>query len=402
MNFTLLDGAMGTMLHAAGLDPALPSDTWNTTHPERLTAIHARYAAAGSEVLLANTFCSNRLNLAKTGRSVAETVEGAVLAAREAAKGTGARVALDIGPLSRLISPLGDLDFDEAAGIFREMAEAGRRAGADLAVIETMSDITEAKAALLGVREACDLPVWVTMTFDAAGRTYLGASVEAMGIAMQALGADAVGFNCCLGPRELLPLVQRLAQWTSRPIILKPNAGLPDPETGEYHITPREFADAAAQAVQYGAVMLGGCCGTTPEFIAALRERLAGMTPQGGARRIKRGVCSASRHAELAPGLSLSRAVSASDPAAIEKAAEAADGADVLRVSLDETSTAAALSELRTACTVPMALETASAAVLERVLRPFGGCPLVIPAQGADAAQLRRVCERYGALLAEE
>ena len=277
MKFTILDGAMGTMLHAAGLDPALPSDAWNTTHPERLTTIHAQYAAAGSEVLLANTFCSNRLNLAKSGRDVAETVEGAVFAAREAVKGTGARVALDIGPLSRLISPLGDIEFDEAVTIFREMAEAGLRAGADLAVIETMSDIAEAKAALLGVREAGDLPVWVTMTFDAAGRTYLGACVEAMGITMQALGADAVGFNCCLGPRELLPLVQRLARWTDRPLILKPNAGLPDPETGLYHITPQEFADAAAQAVEYGAVMLGGCCGTTPEFIAALHDTLAEM-----------------------------------------------------------------------------------------------------------------------------
>ena len=271
----LLDGAMGTMLQAAGLPIGQLPESWNITRPEAVTAVQRRYVEAGSQVIYTNTFGANRYKTAGCGYSVDELVRSGVKCARAAAEGRNVRVALDIGPIGQLLEPLGNLGFDDAYDIFREIIVAGREAGADLIVIETMSDLYEMKAAVLAAKENSSLPVWATMTFEATGRSFLGVTVPAMAMTLTGLGVDALGFNCSLGPRELLPLVKELREWTPLPMILKPNAGLPDPATGEYHITPEAFASELKEALKQGVSIFGGCCGTTPEFIRAAASALS-------------------------------------------------------------------------------------------------------------------------------
>ena len=288
----LLDGGMGTMLQAAGLPLGELPELWNVTQPETVSAVQRRYAGAGSKVLYTNTFGANRYKAAGCGYGVGELVAAGVRCARSAAEGfDGVRVALDIGPTGRLLEPLGDLSFEEAYDVFREIVTAGAASGADLIVIETMSDLGEMRAAVLAAKENCDLPVWATMTFEATGRTFLGVTVGAMALTLTGLGVDALGFNCSLGPKELLPLVEELRRWTDLPLILKPNAGLPDPATGDYHITPAEFAAELSKALEKGVTILGGCCGTTPAFIRATAEALSCSRPAARSETTCRGVC---------------------------------------------------------------------------------------------------------------
>ena len=256
----LLDGAMGTMLQAAGLPMGQIPELWNVTHPETVSAIQRSYVEAGSRVLYTNTFGANRY------------------------KSSG---CVDIGPIGQLLEPLGALSFEEAYDIFREIVLAGAEAGADLIVIETMSDLYEMKAAVLAAKENSKLPVWATMTFEKTGRSFLGVTVPAMALTLSGLGVDALGFNCSLGPKELLRLVRELSEWTDLPLILKPNAGLPDPATGEYHITPEEFAAELKEALSCGVAVLGGCCGTTPEFIRALAAATKDAAPAPAAQEMK-------------------------------------------------------------------------------------------------------------------
>ena len=256
----LLDGAMGTMLQQAGLPTGQPPELWNLTEPETVAGIQRRYVEAGSRVLFTNTFGANRLKLARSGHSVREVVAGGVRCAREAAGDAPVRVALDIGPLGQLLEPLGTLTFEEAYELFREQVAAGAEAGADLIVIETMSDLYEVKAAVLAAKENSTLPVWVTMTFEQSGRSFVGVTVPAMALTLDGLGVDAMGFNCSLGPRELLPLLKELREWTDKPLILKPNAGLPDPATGEYRISAVSFARQMRPALALGVrMLLTGC-----------------------------------------------------------------------------------------------------------------------------------------------
>ena len=298
-NVILLDGAMGTMLQAAGLPLGAMPEVWNITAPEKVTAVQRQYVQAGSRVLYANTFGANRYKAAGSGYAVSDLVAAGVRAARAAGEGHDVKVALDVGPIGQLLEPLGTLTFDEAYDTFKEMVTAGEAAGADLVIFETMSDLAEVRAAVLAARENTSLPVWVTMTFEATGRTFVGTTVPAMGLTLSGLGVDAMGFNCSLGPGELLPLAEELTHWTDAPIILKPNAGLPDPATGKYDTTPEAFAQALVRGLDLGAAAVGGCCGTTPEFIRALDGAVGGRRPAPRRKADRRGVCSATRTAAL-------------------------------------------------------------------------------------------------------
>ena len=278
-----LDGAMGTMLQRGGMKPGEIPELLNLTNLALLEGIHRAYIDAGSQVVYANTFGVNRRKLRKTGHTVAEVVRAGVAAAKRAAANTGALVALDIGPLGELLEPMGTLPFEEAYDLFAEIVAAGAEAGADLVAIETMSDLYEAKAALLAVKEKSALPCLVTMSFDETGRTFMGCTVASMARTLEGLGADAIGLNCSLGPRQALPLLRELCANTRLPVVAKPNAGLPDPVDGHYDLTPAEFAEAMAEAVKAGVSVVGGCCGTDPEYIRALHEAVKGMIP--GERR---------------------------------------------------------------------------------------------------------------------
>lgn len=279
----ILDGAMGTVLQQRGLPPGGQPELLNLTQPELLESIHREYIDAGSRVVYANTFGANGLKLGKTGRSVDEIVSAAVAIAKKAAAGTGALVALDVGPLGELLEPMGTLSFEHAYELFREIVLSGVKAGADLIVIETMTDLYETKAALLAAKENSDLPVFVTMSFEASGRTFTGCTVASMARTLEGLGADAIGLNCSLGPDQLAPLLKELCESTRLPVIAKPNAGLPDPVDGHYDMDPEAFAQAVLDCVDAGVSIVGGCCGTTPEYIRRLTSVLSGKTP--GERR---------------------------------------------------------------------------------------------------------------------
>lgn len=275
----LLDGALGTVLQQKGLPPGGQPELLNLTNPGLLLDIHRDYIAAGSQIIYTNTFGANGLKLAASGHSVDEIVSAAVAIARQAAAATETKVALDIGPLGELLEPMGTLTFERAYELFRELAAAGAKAGADLAVIETMTDLYETRAALLAVKENTGLPVFVTMSFDESGRTFTGCTIASMARTLEGLGADAIGLNCSLGPDLLAPLLKELCENTRLPVIAKPNAGLPDPATGLYDMGPEDFAAALLPCLDAGVTIFGGCCGTSPEYIRLLKAALSGKPP---------------------------------------------------------------------------------------------------------------------------
>ena len=287
----LLDGAMGTMLQRSGMKPGTIPETLNITDPEMVAAIHRAYFRAGSRIVYANTFGANSLKLKGTGYSVREIVAAGVRTAKACAEETGGYVGLDVGPLGVMVEPMGSLPFEEAVNLYKEMMAAGAEAGADMIAIETMSDLAETRAAVLAAKEATDLPVFVTMSFDGTGRTFTGCTPASMARTMEGLGADAVGVNCSLGPREMIPIIREIRENTKLPVIAKPNAGLPDPVTGEYGVDAAEFAADMRELAVAGARIVGGCCGTDPSYISALAEMIRRGLPAAETGAVGGAVC---------------------------------------------------------------------------------------------------------------
>ena len=416
----LLDGGMGTMLQAAGLPLGELPELWNVTQPETVSAVQRRYAGAGSKVLYTNTFGANRYKAAGCGYGVEELVAAGVRCARSAAEGfDGVRVALDIGPTGRLLEPLGDLSFEEAYDIFREIVTAGVAAGADLIVIETMSDLGEMRAAVLAAKENCELPVWATMTFEATGRTFLGVTVGAMALTLTGLGVDALGFNCSLGPKELLPLVEELRRWTELPLILKPNAGLPDPATGDYHITPAEFAAELSKALEKGVTILGGCCGTTPAFIRATAEALSCTRPAARSETTCRGICGSTAAVALDGVRVIGERINPTGKKRFQQALREGDidyivargieqqdaGADILDVNvglpgLDEPSLMRrTVRALQAAVDLPLQIDSSDPRAIEAGLRAYCGKAIVNSVNGKKEVldAILPLCKKYGA-----
>ena len=280
-NLVILDGGMGTLLQKAGLAPGELPESWNLTHPDRITAIHRAYFDAGSNVVNTNTFGANCLKFSAI--ELDGIVRAAVENARTAAAQSGGTqekfVALDIGPTGKLLKPLGDFDFEDAVAVFAETVKLGVKHGADLIMIETMNDSYETKAALLAAKENSDLPVLVSCAFGEDGKLMTGASPAAMVAMLEGMGADAIGVNCSLGPKALSPVVREYLRLSSVPVLLKPNAGLPTVVDGEtvYNVAPDEFAREVAALVHDGVRVAGGCCGTTPDYIAALTAEIKSM-----------------------------------------------------------------------------------------------------------------------------
>ena len=282
--YIFYDGAMGTMLYKHGLTKGDKPDLMNITAPDAVESVHRMYVEAGSDIICTNTFGSNALNLEETGYSPTEIISAAVTIAKRACKdpvalakrvehqkaSTPPKVSLDVGPTGQLIEPYGDLEYDEAYEIFKEMAVAGEKAGADFVTIETMSDLQELKAAMTAVKENTNLPMLVTMTFDTTGHTFMGCSTDSFVETAEQIGAAAIGLNCSLEPPEMLATAEKIAKATKLPLIVKPNAGLPDDASGEYHTGAKEFAKQMTAFAKLGAKIIGGCCGTTPEYIAEL------------------------------------------------------------------------------------------------------------------------------------
>ena len=415
----LLDGGMGTMLQAAGLPLGELPEVWNITHPEAVSAIQRRHAEAGSRVLYTNTFGANRCKAGSCGHSVSELISAGVRCARAAAEGHEAKVALDIGPIGQLLEPLGALSFEEAYDIFKEIVHAGTEAGADLIVIETMSDLYEAKAAVLAAKENSDLPVWVTMTFEASGRSFLGVTVPAMALTLSGLGADAIGFNCSLGPKELIPLVKELREWTDLPLILKPNAGLPDPATGEYRVSPEDFGAQLGEALELGVSIIGGCCGTTPEFIRAAAVAAAGKKRSARAKKSRGGVCCASAAVEYGGVRVIGERINPTGKKRFQQALREGDidyivrcgieqqdaGADILDVNvglpgIDEPDMMRrTVKALQAVVELPLQIDSSDPTAIEAGLRACCGKAIVNSVNGRREVleAVLPLCKRYGA-----
>ena len=280
-NLVVLDGGMSTLLQKAGLAPGELPERWNLTHAEAVTAIHRAYFDAGSNVVNTNTFGANILKFST--EELDDIVRTAVQNARNAAAqsvGTQEKfVALDIGPTGKLLKPLGDFDFEDAVSVFAETVKLGVKYGVDLITIETMNDSYETKAALLAAKENSNLPVLVSCAFGEDGKLMTGASPAAMVALLEGMGADAIGVNCSLGPKALAPVVREYLRLASVPVLLKPNAGLPTVVDGEtvYNVPPHEFAREVAALIHDGVRVAGGCCGTTPAYIAALTAEIKAM-----------------------------------------------------------------------------------------------------------------------------
>ena len=279
-NIVCLDGGMGTLLQARGLQAGEHPERWNLSHPDEITAIHRAYFDAGSNVVCTNTFGANTLKFAK--EELREIVRAAVQNARNAMTGGNQFVALDIGPTGKLLKPLGDLDFEDAVAVFAETVRLGVENGVDLILIETMNDAYETKAALLAAKENSTLPVIVTNAYGEDGKLMTGASPAAMTALLEGMGVCALGANCSLGPNQLVGVVEELLANASVPVVCKPNAGLPVLQDGvtRYDVSPEAFADALGEMVQKGLRVCGGCCGTTPDYIRALTQKIKGVLPK--------------------------------------------------------------------------------------------------------------------------
>ncbi len=421
--FLIFDGAMGTMMQAAGLaGPGVVPDLLNITHPDDITAIHRQYVEAGAQVITANTFGANSRKL--EGRA---TVAEVFAAATACARAAGARyVAGDIGPTGALLQPMGELSFEEAYELFAEQAIAAQAAGCDLLLIETVADLREVKAAVLACKENSTLPVFVTMTFEEDGRTFLGTKPQVATAVLSALGAHAVGANCSIGPAQMEPIVRELASTCRVPLMVQPNAGLPRIEDGQtvYDVTAQDFAAAMEGILDAGASVVGGCCGTSPAFIAELvrltRERKAPLK-----RELPEDfIITSAQEALILPAGSADIAVIGEriNPTGKPKLKEALRegnldylvgeavgqqgfGADILDVNvglpeLDEPAVLdAAVQRLQSTCTLPLVIDSSDPAAVERAVRGYAGKPLINSVNGKrdNLDAILPIAKKYGA-----
>ena len=413
---TLLDGAMGTMLQRSGLKPGEVPEVKNITDPDMVRAVYRAYAEAGSQAIYANTFGANRMKLAGTGYTPRDVIGAAIRTAKEEAEKTGALVGLDVGPVGTMLAPLGTMSFEEAYDIFAEMMRAGEEAGADMIAIETMSDLYETKAALLAAKEQTKLPVYVTMSFDATGRTFTGCTPASMARTLEGLGADAVGVNCSLGPAEMEDIIREIRANTNLPVIAKPNAGLPDPVTGAYGVGPEEFARDMEKLAEAGADILSGCCGTDPDYIRAIAE-----IPRTEHRpAVKRGaVCTPSVCRETGKILVIGERINPTGKKRLQQALLEEDleflvdlavrqmdaGADILDVNVgypgvDEVSMLPrAVQAIQAAVDLPLQLDTTNTEALEAALRVYNGKAAVNSVNGKEESLVTvlPLVKKYGA-----
>lgn len=418
--YVFLDGGMGTQLQKRGLKPGQKPELAALEMPEVLTAIHAEYAAAGADLLLANTFGANARKLAGTGYTVQQVVTASLDCARKAAQPSGALVGLDIGPLGELLAPAGTLPFEEAYASFAEIVRAGVQGNADFVFLETMTDLYELKAAILATKENSNLPVFVSMSFESRGRTFTGCTVESYGVTAAGLGADAIGINCSLGPAEILPFAQRLCRTVPAhiPVFVKPNAGLPNPD-GSYNLDADEFAREMQAYASIGISMVGGCCGTTPDYIAKLHQTFAPLTPAQKIPLRRSCLCTPVRFVEV-NGITvvgerinptgkkrLQQALREGDSAypCAQAVAQAEAGAEVLDVNaglpgIDEAATLERLvQDLQAVTDLPLQLDSSQPEALSRALRVYNGKPIVNSVNGEQKTldEILPLCKKYGA-----
>ena len=422
-NTVILDGGMGTLLQASGLGAGELPEQWNITHPEIIQSIHKSYLDGGSNVISTNTFGANVLKFSpeQLDKIILAAVENARCAIAESKANRPKWIALDIGPTGKMLKPLGSLDFEDAVKIFAETVKLGVKHGVDLIFIETMADSYETKAALLAAKENSDLPVFVSNAYGEDGKLMTGADPKAMIAMLEGMGADAVGVNCSLGPRALYPVVEEYLKYSSLPIILKPNAGLPRSERGKtvYDLLPIDFASQVAHLVEKGVRAVGGCCGTTPEYIDALNSLVKDITPLPLEKRNITLVSSFTHAHEIGSHPTLiGERINPTGKSKFREAVKSGDidyilreaigqqdrGAHVLDVNLgipgiDEASVLTdAVCRIQEICDLPLQIDTANPAAMESALRRYNGKAMINSVNG-KAESMREILplvKKYG------
>lgn len=406
------DGGMGSMLN---LRPGELPEKLNISDPDRVYRVHKAYADAGADIITANTFGANRLKY--------DNCDELVRAGVALAKKTGKKVALDLGPTGKLLKPMGDLDFEECVSIYADVVNAGKN-DADIVLIETMGDTYEIKAAMLAAKENCDLPIFVSMIFDEKGRLLTGADVKTACAVVEGLGADVIGFNCGLGPKQMIPLVEELEKYTSTPIMVNPNAGLPESVNGEtvYNVDPDEFSDLMAQIADLGVSYLGGCCGTTPAHIKALIEKTKNIPDVPPSKKNFTFVTSYSQSVELGEKSAvIGERINPTGKKLLKQALRDRDmdyilregisqkdcGAHILDVNvglpeIDEVEMLkSAVYELQSVLPTPLQLDSSDAVAMEQALRIYNGKPLINSTNGKEKSmhEIFPLAKKYGGVV---
>ena len=414
--FVFLDGAMGTMLQAHGIQTEHVPELLNITNPEAVMKIHRMYAESGSDIVYANTFGANRFKLENTGYSVEDVISAGINNAKKAVAGKSL-VALDMGSLGQMLEPSGTLSFEEAYDIYKEIVLAGH--DADIIVIETMTDLYEVKSALLAVKENSDKPVLVTMTFEENMRTFTGVSPECMVAVLEGLGADAIGVNCSLGADELFPVLDKICSLTSLPVIAKANAGLPDPVTNLFNLSPEDFAESNLKLAGAGVKIFGGCCGTTPEHIRQMIEKLENV------KNIKRPIkrislaCSGVNCITIDQPRVIGERINPTGKKRFKEAlinhdidyilSQAVEqvhaGAEILDVNVglpdinEKEMMITAVKAIQSVCDTPLQLDSTIPEVLDAGLRVYNGKPIINSVNGEDESleSILPLVKKYGA-----
>ena len=422
-NTILLDGGMGTMLQAAGLKLGARPEELNITDPALIEGIHAQYAAAGSRIVNANTFGASAHKLAGSAYTLEQIIAAGIENCKRACAPYGALTALDVGPLGELLEPSGTLAFEDAVAEYARIVKVGEAAGADLIFFETYTDLYELKAALLAAKENTRLPILASMSFEAGGRTFTGCTVESFAATARGLGADAVGINCSLGPKEIFPMAKRLAEAVpgNFPVFVKPNAGLPRADGSGYDITPQLFALQMKPYRELHLFAAGGCCGTTPEFIKLLNGTFAGCTPGRPAHRMSSVLCTPVDTVTVDGITVVGERINPTGKKRFQQALREGDmnyvleqavsqaeaGAQVLDVNVgapgvdEPVLMEQVVKALQSVTSLPLQLDSSNVEALARGLRVYNGKPIVNSTNGEPEklAAILPLCKKYGAAI---
>lgn len=417
--FILLDGAMGTMLQKSGIELGGHLDVLSITNPDLVENIHRQYIESGSKIIYSNTLGSNEYKLENTGYSVEQVIDASVKLAKRVCANTDVKVALDIGSIGQLIEPSGTMSFEEAYGIFARQIKQGAASGADIVVFETMTDLYEVKAGVLAAKENCSLPIFVTMSFEENMRTFTGCSVSAMALTLEGLGVDAIGINCSLGPKEIYNIAAELTKWTNLPIIVKPNAGLPNVNHDGYDINADEFCVYMEKIIDLGVNIIGGCCGTTPEYIEKLSDML--KTKEVKTRDLKRvwGICTPTKTVASSGVRIIGERINPTGKKLFKQAlidnnidyileqaiTQAEAGADILDVNvglpeIDETEMMKkVIKSLQSVISVPLQIDSSNSQTIEAALRVYNGKAIVNSVNGEKEVldTILPIVKKYGA-----
>ncbi|GAA0070213.1 homocysteine S-methyltransferase family protein [Clostridium sardiniense] len=420
-NILVFDGAMGTMLQNLGLKLGENPEIFNITHREEIIKIHKDYINSGAKIITTNTFGANELKLKNTKFSVEEIIKSGVDLAKKARGNKECYIALDIGPIGELLEPMGTLSFDKAINIFKRQIKAGVDSGVDIILIETMTDLYEMKAAIIAAKESCDIPIFATMTFEEDGRTFTGCLPESMAITLEGLGVDAVGVNCSLEPSELNNIVKNIINNTNLPVIVQPNAGLPNiiERKAVYDITEKEFSNSVRELVDMGVSIIGGCCGTTPSFIEELSKIAKDKRKVNRRKVIKYAVASPYKVVEINEVRVVGERINPTGKKRFKKAIIDKDmdyilrqaieqiegGAEILDVNVglpeidEESLMESAIKELQSIVDVPLQIDSGKKNVIEKGLRVYNGKPIVNSVSGEDEVldNILPLVKKYGA-----